>query len=126
MPSLKLIGLIMVIFVSTACGGSMSRPGTTPTRMPAPTRPPALSWNGSIGQLLNDRCASCHGQIAGLSYATYESAMRGSMNGPVILPGDPSNSKLMVKQLAGNHPGQLASEQLAWVKAWIKWGAPEK
>ena len=48
------------------------------------------------------------------------------MNGPVIVPGDPANSKLVVKQSEGNHPDQLAPNQLLWVKEWIKWGAPER
>lgn len=106
----------------TACAAAPRRP--TPT--PSPTRPPALSWEGSIGQLLNDRCASCHGQVAGISYATYESALRGGMNGPIILPGNPAQSKLVIKQSQGDHLGQLSPEQLARVKEWIRWGAPEK
>ena len=52
--------------------------------------------------------------------------MRGSMNGPIVLPGNPAQSKLVIKQAQGNHPGQLAPDQLAHVKEWIRWGAPEK
>lgn len=122
MHSLKLTGLTIAVILSAACGAPIGKSRPTPT----PTRPPALSWEGSIGAMLNDRCASCHGQVAGLSYATYESAMRGSMNGPVILPGDPANSKLVIKQSAGDHHGQLAPQQLEWMKEWIKWGAPER
>jgi hypothetical protein len=114
--------LVFSVVTVTACTAAPRRP----TPIPSPTRPPDLSWEGSIGPLLNDRCASCHGQIAGISYATYESAMRGSMNGPIILPGNPARSKLITKQSPGNHPGQLAPEQLARVKEWIRWGAPEK
>ena len=106
----------------TASAAAPRRPASTPT----PARPPALSWEGSIGQLLNDRCASCHGQVAGISYATYESALRGGMNGPIILPGNPAQSKLVIKQSQGDHLGQLSPEQLARVKEWIRWGAPEK
>lgn len=122
MHKLRATILASALILSAACGSPIGKPRPTPT----PTRPPTLSWDGSVGQLLNDRCASCHGQVAGLSYATYESALRGSMNGPVIVPGDPANSKLIIMQSKGNHPGQLAPEQLAWVKAWIKWGAPER
>ena len=114
--------LVISVATMTACAAAPRRP--TPT--PAPTRPPDLSWEGSIGQLLNGRCASCHGQVAGISYATYESAMRGSMNGPIILPGNPAQSKLAIKQAQGDHPGQLTSDQLARVKDWIRWGASEK
>jgi mono/diheme cytochrome c family protein len=118
LTALLLLGAITAI----ACTAAPRRLASTPS----PTRPPDLSWDGSIGQLLNDRCASCHGQVAGISYATYESALRGGMHGPVILPGNPAQSKLIIKQAQGNHPGQLSPEQLARVKAWIRWGAPEK
>jgi hypothetical protein len=64
--------------------------------------------------------------VAGISYATYESALRGGMNGPVIVPRNPAQSKLVIKQSTGDHPGQLSAEQLMRVKEWIKWGAPEK
>lgn len=114
--------LILCAAFIAACTATPRR--ATPT--PSPTRPPDLSWEGSIGQLLNDRCASCHGQIAGISYATYESALRGGMNGPIILSGNPAQSKLVVKQSQGDHPGQLSPQQLARVKEWIRWGAPEK
>ena len=93
---------------------------------PKPTRPPRLNWDDTIGPLLNDRCVSCHGQIAGLSYSTYGSPLRGSMNSPVIIPGDPARSKLVIKQSTGDHPMQLPPEQLALIQEWIAWGAPEK
>ena len=113
------IGLLML---SAGCGNPIGRPRPTAT----PMRPPNLSWEGSIGALLNDRCASCHGQVAGISYATYDSAMRGGMHGPVIMPKDPAHSKLIIRQAAGNHPGQLSAAELTRVTEWIKWGAPEK
>lgn len=124
MPTMKhvVVWLILNALIISGCAATPRRPSPTP----APTRPPDLSWEGSIGQLLNDRCASCHGQVAGISYATYESALRGGMNGPIILPGNPAQSKVIIKQLQGNHPGQLSTEQLARVKEWIRWGAPEK
>jgi hypothetical protein len=113
---------VLGAIIMTACTVAPRRPAPTST----PARPPDLSWEGSIGLLLNDRCASCHGQVAGISYATYESAMRGGMNGPIILPGNPAQSTLVIKQSQGDHPGQLSPEQLVRVKDWIRWGAPEK
>jgi hypothetical protein len=52
--------------------------------------------------------------------------MKGAQDGPVIAAGDAANSKLMVIQSAGGHPGQLTAEELALVKAWIEAGAVEK
>ena len=95
--------------------------------VPTPTvaRPPDLSWNGSVGALFFNKCKSCHGGLAGLTLTSYKDTMKGSMRGPVIQPGNPAASKLVVKQSAGGHPGQLTDEQLVRVKAWIRWGAPE-
>jgi hypothetical protein len=64
--------------------------------------------------------------VADISYSTYESAMRGGMHGPIIFPGDPKNSRLVIKQSNGDHPGQLTSTQLSSVKEWIARDAPEK
>ncbi len=119
-------GFVIAVLLS-GCGAPLARTAPrTRAATPKPTRPPYLNWDDTIGPLLNDRCVSCHGQIAGLSYATYESALRGSMNGPVIIPGDPVHSKIVIRQSAGDHPMQLTPEQLTLVKEWIAWGAPEK
>jgi len=48
------------------------------------------------------------------------------MHGPIILPGNPAESKLVIKQSQGDHPGQLSPEQLTRAKEWIRWGALEK
>jgi hypothetical protein len=64
--------------------------------------------------------------VGGLSLATYQDALNGGNSGPAIIPGDPDNSVLVLKQSAGNHPGQLTIDELDQVIAWIKAGAPEK
>ncbi len=101
----------------------------TPTPLP-PTATPKpvgdLTWEGYVGALLADRCSTCHGTAAGLSFATYKDAMAGSKNGPVIAPGDAAGSKLVVVQSAGGHPGQLNEDELARIREWIDLGAPEK
>ncbi|MBI3361511.1 MAG: hypothetical protein HY023_10415 [Chloroflexi bacterium] len=86
----------------------------------------ALTWEAYVGPLFSSRCSACHGSIAGLSFGTYADALKGSANGPVIVPGEAEGSKLVVKQSQGNHPGQLSGEELAKVKEWIANGAPEK
>ena len=74
------------------------------------------------------KCVMCHGAVAsaGLNLSTYADAMKGSSNGPVIIPGDSANSKLIIVQSAGGHPGQLLPEEIAKLIAWIDAGAPEK
>jgi hypothetical protein len=70
----------------------------------------------------------CHGanSATGLSMDTYANIMKGGKNGPVIVAGNADTSKLIQVQLAGGHPGQLSSDELANVKSWIEKGAPEK
>jgi cytochrome b subunit of formate dehydrogenase len=101
----------------------------TPTPLP-PTATPKpvgdLTWEGYVGALLADRCSTCHGTAAGLSFATYKDAVAGSKNGPIIVPGDAAGSKLVVVQSAGGHPGQLNEDELARIQEWIDLGAPEK
>jgi mono/diheme cytochrome c family protein len=100
----------------------------TPTPQPLPSGG-ALTYDDSIGPLFQARCGTCHGAsaILGLNLTTYQSALAGSSNGPVIVPGDPANSRLIQKQ-SGSQPhfGQLSPEELKLVSDWIAAGAPEK
>ena len=100
----------------------------TPTPVPLPTGG-ALTYQATIEPLFQARCGSCHGAngIQGLDLTTFQTALQGSSNGPVIVPGDPAQSLLVQKQSATQpHFGQLTPEQLQLVIDWIKAGAPEK
>ncbi len=102
----------------------------TPTPLPTPRPTPtsiALQpvWEGNIAFVLQQKCGDCHGAIAGLDFSTYQSAMKGGNKGPVILPGDPENSLIVIKQ-GKKHPGQLSEVELSVLKEWIAAGAPEK
>jgi mono/diheme cytochrome c family protein len=124
-------------------------PTQTPTSLPtetavvvaSPTTPPgtettpstpavasALTWDNSIGAMLQAKCTACHGSaaMAGLNLSTYADAMKGGNSGPVIVPGDAANSLIVQKQQAGGHPGQLTPEEIAQLIEWINAGAPEK
>jgi nitrate/TMAO reductase-like tetraheme cytochrome c subunit/mono/diheme cytochrome c family protein len=87
----------------------------------------ALTYDDTIGPLLQARCGSCHGQngLQGLNLTNYDDALRGGINGPVIIPGDSENSLLVQKQ-SGDLPhfGQLTPEELDLVIQWIQAGAP--
>ena len=63
---------------------------------------------------------------AGLNMLTYTGMMKGSLNGPVIVPGDSANSKLFQVQSAGGHFANLTPEELEIIRQWIDAGAPEK
>jgi nitrate/TMAO reductase-like tetraheme cytochrome c subunit/mono/diheme cytochrome c family protein len=88
-----------------------------------------LTYNDTIGPIFQSRCGACHGSggMQGLNLTTYQTALAGSANGPVIVPGNPDGS-LLVKKQTGDQPhfGQLTSEELKLVIEWIKAGASEK
>jgi mono/diheme cytochrome c family protein len=100
-----------------------------PTPTPAPVQTGgALTYDDTIGPLFEARCGSCHGDggIKGLNLTTYQTAMSGGVDGPVIVPGDPDNSLLVQKQQGElPHFGQLAPDELDLVIRWITAGAPE-
>jgi mono/diheme cytochrome c family protein len=67
----------------------------------------------------------CHngaGAPAGLILSTYEDAMKGGKNGPVIVANDSANSKLVIVQ-SGTHFANLSADELTLVKQWIDTGA---
>ncbi len=110
----------------------------TPTSLPTNTVAPAttgesvtpttLNWDNGIGQLFEQKCTQCHGVngMVGLNLTTYADTMKGSSNGPVIVPGDAASSKLVIKQQAGNHGGQFTADEINQIIFWINSGAPEK
>ena len=99
----------------------------TPTPLPPTATPPPvgdLVWNGYVSTLFESKCTVCHGTAAGLSFGTYAEALRGSRNGPVIVPGNAADSPLVIVQSEG-HPGQLSADELDRIKLWIEAGASE-
>ena len=105
-------------------------PSPTPaaTSEAAPAAPAQVTW-AQVGPIFAGGCTSCHGAAlasGGLALDTYEAAMIGGQNGPVIVAGDQTGSKLIVVQSSGGHPGQLSPEDLSIVGAWIDGGAAEQ
>lgn len=108
-------------------------PTPRPTPAPTPTSEVPLiagpdTWDGTYAELFSNRCGTCHVRTAvgGLNLANYQSALQGGNSGPGIVPGKPDASMVVKIQQEGNHPGQLADEELQAVINWIKAGAPEK
>jgi len=88
----------------------------------------APTYDNYVGPLFETKCSACHGDLesGGLNLLTYQSLMKGSDDGPVIVPGDSENSLLFQVQSAGKHFAKLLQDELAIVKQWIDAGAPEK
>jgi mono/diheme cytochrome c family protein len=86
----------------------------------------------TIQGAFDKNCIGCHGENGkgGLDLRSYDSAMKGGEDGPVIKAGDPENS-LLIHALRGSHGAKqmpmkatpLPEETIAAVEAWIKSGA---
>jgi formate dehydrogenase gamma subunit len=116
---------VFVPWTPTPAPTQTATPEGGATAAPIPSGP--LTWDGSIGAMLQAKCSTCHGASAfgGLNLSTYADALQGGESGPAVVPGDAENSPLVTIQQAGAHPGQLTLEELARVIEWIEAGAPE-
>ena len=103
------------------------------TRGAQQTQGATVSFSQDVLPIFQARCVTCHGDVGpedGLSLTSYENVMKGSVAGPVVIPGDPDNSEL-VKRIKGiSQPrmpfGQapLSDEQIRTIETWVAQGAP--
>lgn len=114
-----------------AANGSLASLLPTPTpRTPLPPGP-QIGYTEDISPLFERACAACHNaaaRIMGLQTTTYPTLMAGSNNGPVVIPGDPENSKLWAMVSMGKMPltGPLPPAERQLVYNWILAGAAER
>ncbi len=103
----------------------------TPTPAPQPPPGPQIGYIEDIQPLFERTCSACHNAAAklmGLQTTAYAPLMAGSVNGPVVVPGDPEASKLWEMIGSGKMPltGPLPMEERQLVYDWIKAGAAER
>lgn len=97
-----------------------------------------VSFRQDVQPILESNCIECHispggeGYIrTGLSMATYEDLMQGTMYGPVIVPGDSKRSilNMLVEGRAGPSMSMphgresLRSEEIEILRLWVEYGA---
>lgn len=98
-----------------------------------------VSYKLDVAPILNARCVECHqpgGQgyeASGLDLASYEGLMKGTKHGPIVVPGDPLTSNLLVlvegraapemRMPHGQRP--LLKPQIEIIRWWIKQGAKD-
>ncbi len=101
----------------------------TSTNINAPYMPgTTVSFSCELLPYYQTMCNTCHqGQSAPaeLDLMSYEGLMNGSINGPVVIPGDPDNSKIVeVTSPPINHPEnvgaitfdeEIAGKQRTWI-----------
>lgn len=105
-------------------------PTRPPTATPAPTKEgqlleEPLSWNNGVGQIIVQRCGSCHGAMGGLALTTYQSAIKGGRSGLAIVAGDAEQSLLVTIVRDGTHPGKFEPQEIELIVRWIQEGAQE-
>ncbi len=86
-----------------------------------------------VAPIFEERCIICHngpGAPRKLQLTSYENIMKGSENGPVVLPGDARGSELMKRILGISTPRMpltgppwLSEEQIERIRQWIDGGA---
>ena len=102
-----------------------------------------ISFNNDIFPIFQERCMACHALgapgclVSGFSLATYDSLMKGTKFGPMVIPGSSAESNLLrlVKHEAdpsiamprSQTPGQLSEwlkpQQINLIETWINQGA---
>jgi hypothetical protein len=102
-----------------------------------------ISFNNDIFPIFQERCMTCHALgapgclVSGLSLATYDSLIKGTKFGPMIIPGSSADSNLlrlvkhqadpsiaMPRSLTAGKPSEwLKPQQINLIETWINQGA---
>jgi hypothetical protein len=97
-----------------------------------------VSYARDVQPILAENCLSCHHpggagtEASGFSMATYDDLMKGTRNGPMILPGDAEGSNLIVLMEGRADPSiamphgrkePVAQAKIDTIRRWIDQGA---
>jgi mono/diheme cytochrome c family protein len=128
--------LVLVAFVTlgifTRDYQSGARPVQAGQSQVAPVTPASgkASFDLEILPIFKSNCVRCHGSEAKmkeLNLSSYETIMKGSESGPVIVPGKIDESRLykMVKDgvMPAGGAGRLSAAQVSAIRSWIEGGA---
>ena len=117
---------------TSAPGADTSASELSPTATPAPTVDLAnVSFQNHVLPIFEQHCTKCHGgekPEQGLVLESYADVMAGSMNGPVIEPGNVKDSYLIEMVTSGKMPKKgpkLTSAEIEIITAWVEAGAPD-
>lgn len=97
-------------------------------------------YAGRPSQVIQELCLDCHVaggsgyEASGLNMTTYESLMKGTKHGAIIVPGDPVTSNLMVLiegrakgglKMPHNEQGEPTKAERKKIRSWIVQGAKD-
>lgn len=89
----------------------------------------AVSYVNDVKPILDAKCIKCHGvetKKEGLDMLSYDSLMVGSRQGPVLIPGNATDSLLVQLIVEGEMPNRgpkLTPEELQIIIDWVNQGA---
>ena len=107
---------------------------------PGCARRQQVSYQKDVAPLLTKHCAACHtpGQagyvVSGFELKDYQSLMKGTSFGPVVLPGDALTSALVMliegradPSINMPHGGAnpMTKEEIATIRQWVEQGAKD-
>lgn len=101
-------------------------------------RTPTVSYRTDVAPILDKHCTSCHvpGEagyvVSGFELGSYDSLMKGTQFGPVVLPGDPLTSVLVMLIEGRADPSlrmphgdatTLTEDEILTIRRWVEQGA---
>ena len=126
-PTLIVLALFATLLAACGAPGNATAPAAANTTPISPNTP--VSFAKDVTPILQNYCLKCHGgeqTQKGLSVASYAALMAGSQNGPVVVPGDPSTSKLITLIQQGKMPKRgpkPTANELQILINWVTQGA---
>lgn len=100
--------------------------------------PPEASYKADVQPILEKHCKACHtpGQsgyvVSGFDLENYDSLMKGTTYGPVVLPGDPLTSALVMLiegradpslEMPHGDAAPLTPDEVQTIRRWVEQGA---
>src|SRR5579862_4622442 len=99
----KLMNKLRLTLVSVAAGGlSLAAASLAPPLHSACAQPAKMSFAEDIAPILKGWCVSCHEpggegyKASGLDLTSYDGLMKGTNFGPMVIPGQPDASNLVI------------------------------
>jgi hypothetical protein len=97
----------------------------------AQTLDPVRFFETKIRPIFATKCSACHGEkirMASLQLTTAEGFLKGTDSGPVVVPGDPDNSRLIHAvgyrgKIKMPPSGKLEDSEIQALRDWVKMGA---
>ena len=125
-------------FMNTQRWGMLAVAATALLAVSACERTPTVSYQKDVVPILDKHCKSCHvpGQpgyvVSGFELGSYDTLMKGTQFGPVVLPGDPLTS-VLVMLIEGRVDPSLkmphgdastpSEDEILTIRRWVEKGA---